>query len=76
MKNSPRCDLATLAARPAALVSVADPKDANILSSHQAAKRWAETGKLPEPLRLPNGAIRRLAGDVLKAIGIEEVPHA
>lgn len=75
MQNPNRCDLGTLVARPAALVSVADLKDANIVTSHQAAKRWVRTGKLPEPLRLPNGAIRWLARDVLRALGIDEVTH-
>ena len=54
-----------------ALVSVADLKAANIVGSHQAARRWVEGGKLPEPIVLPNGFLRWLARDVLKAIGVD-----
>ncbi len=69
--TSSNCTFGTLRAKPDALVSVADLKAANIIGSHQAARRWVEAGKLPEPIVLPNGRLRWLARDVLKAIGVD-----
>ena len=69
--TSSSCTFGTLRAKPDALVSVADLKAAKIVGSHQAARRWVEAGKLPEPIVLPNGYLRWLARDILKAIGID-----
>ncbi len=69
--TSSSCTFGTLRAKPDALVSVADLKAANIVGSHQAARRWVEGGKLPEPIVLPNGHLRWLARDILKAIGVD-----
>ncbi len=49
---------------------MADLKAANLVGSHQAASRWVKAGKLPKPIVLPNGRLRWLARDVLKAIGV------
>ncbi len=69
--TSSSCTFGALRAKPDALVSLKDLNAANIVGSHQSARRWVEAGKLPEPIVLPNGRLRWLARDVLKAIGVD-----
>ena len=73
--QKPSTTIGDLIAKPDSFVSMADLKAAKIVGSHQAAKRWVEAGKLPNPIRLPNGQNRWIARGVLRAIGIG-VDHA
>ena len=69
-RQKPSTTIGDLIAKPDSFVSLADLKAAKIVGSHQAAKRWEDAGKLPKPIRLPNGQKRWIAGSVLRAIGI------
>jgi hypothetical protein len=72
VKTSQTCTVATLIAKPDALVSVGDLIAANVITSGQAAARWTRNGWLPKPIRLPNNQLRWVAGAVVKVVGLEQ----
>ena len=39
--------------------------------SYRGIRDWIASGKLPAPIKLPNGRVIWLARDVLQAVGIE-----
>jgi hypothetical protein len=56
--------------QPDRLVFLPDLVSMRILRSYGAARRWVETGRLPEPYRLASGKAWE-GRDVLKAIGAQ-----
>lgn len=68
IKPNHSASIDALRAKPGMLIGPAELSGAGVVNNYSTLSDWIARGALPAPVKLPNGALRWRAGDVLAAL--------